>query len=380
MENFGIRSIHDNLINKLVNYIKAQYFAENDLLMSAADEILLPEEDKVLFQKPYIEAAKKYEIAKTALPELEAELGIELTVETVDGMQPEVFSILEGKKALHRSAEPKRQRRLPRKSVKDESGETESELATITAEDMTPLMVEKFAMTNVADPPSSLEARLNAMAGLLWEPLMEEDEPEDGLPPIVERPPGDSEAVEPVKKNKRRRRSNKMTIAEAMGLTVDNAEQEEVLRPESEAIGDEPAVPESAEVAAPAKKSRRRRKTKKKVDESEATTLAEVAPVPQGAAVAPGDAEITSEADDPEESLVKKSKRRRRKKKKPADDSAAQSEPAETKPLPPEPPVIDEAGEPVEGAVKKTKRRRRRSSGSKKIAATVDVESDETPD
>ena len=299
--------------------------------------------------------------AKTALPELEAELGIELTVETVDGMQPEVFSILEGKKALHRSAEPKRQRRLPRKSVKDESGETESELATITAEDMTPLMVEKFAMTNVADPPSSLEARLNAMAGLLWEPLMEEDEPEDGLPPIVERPPGDSEAVEPVKKNKRRRRSNKMTIAEAMGLTVDNAEQEEVLRPESEAIGDEPAVPESAEVAAPAKKSRRRRKTKKKVDESEATTLAEVAPVPQGAAVAPGDAEITSEADDPEESLVKKSKRRRRKKKKPADDSAAQSEPVEQQPSQPEPPAIEGTGEPVEDAVKKTKRRRRKA-------------------
>ncbi len=58
MEEIGIRKTHDSLKNKLADYIKAQYFAENDLLMGIADEILMKRE--VLYQEPYIEITKNY--------------------------------------------------------------------------------------------------------------------------------------------------------------------------------------------------------------------------------------------------------------------------------------------------------------------------------
>ena len=40
MAEIGIRKTHDNIRNKLGDYIKAQYLAENDLLMDAAEELL----------------------------------------------------------------------------------------------------------------------------------------------------------------------------------------------------------------------------------------------------------------------------------------------------------------------------------------------------
>jgi len=58
MEEIGIRKTHDNLKEKLSDYIKAQYFAENDLLMSASEEIL-PKQG-VLYQEPFIEMSKSY--------------------------------------------------------------------------------------------------------------------------------------------------------------------------------------------------------------------------------------------------------------------------------------------------------------------------------
>jgi ATP-dependent helicase YprA (DUF1998 family) len=58
MGEIGIRKTHDNLKNKLVDYIKAQYLAENDLLMDASSELLFG--DGVLFQEPYIEVTKNY--------------------------------------------------------------------------------------------------------------------------------------------------------------------------------------------------------------------------------------------------------------------------------------------------------------------------------
>ena len=362
---------------------------------------------------------------KTVLPELESELGIELTVETVDGMQPEVFSILEGKKALHRSAEPKKVRKSSRQTARDDAGEAEADLACLTADDMAPLLAEKFAMEAVVDPASLLEARLTAMAGSLWEPLLEDDEPEESALQNVVSQPGDPETGDPetgesVKKPRRRRRSNKMTIAEAIGLaagdateaTNDNAADS---LPELEVAANKTAVPESTEVVAAVKKPRRRRKTKKKVDEPvEVLAMTEAAPPldetasadesiePEEAAVKKskrrrrkkkkpadeaevlGDAkELTqdpdmvmdevasaSEAEEPEAAAVKKSKRRRRKKKKPTDDTAVTPEQKE---LTPEPaPAQDrndadsEVGEPGEAAVKKSKRRRRRSSAKKK--------------
>lgn len=311
---------------------------------------------------------------KTVLPELESELGIELTVETVDGMQPEVFSILEGKKALHRSAEPKKVRKSSRQTARDDAGEAEADLACLTADDMAPLLAEKFAMEAVVDPASLLEARLTAMAGSLWEPLLEDDEPEESALQNVVSQPGDPETGDPetgesVKKPRRRRRSNKMTIAEAIGLaagdateaTNDNAADS---LPELEVAANKTAVPESTEVVAAVKKPRRRRKTKKKVDEPvEVLAMTEAAPPLDETASA-------DESIEPEEAAVKKSKRRRRKKKKPAEADAG---PDEQKELTPEPaPAQDrndadsEVGEPGEAVVKKSKRRRRRSSAKKK--------------
>ena len=58
MADIGIRKTHDNLKNKLANYIKAQYFAENDILMKASEEIL--SKQNVIFQKPYVEVARSY--------------------------------------------------------------------------------------------------------------------------------------------------------------------------------------------------------------------------------------------------------------------------------------------------------------------------------
>lgn len=58
MDEFGIRQTHDNLTGKLTDYIKAQYFAENDLLMNVADELL--SKKGVIYQEPYIEVTRNY--------------------------------------------------------------------------------------------------------------------------------------------------------------------------------------------------------------------------------------------------------------------------------------------------------------------------------
>jgi hypothetical protein len=60
MGEIGIRKTHDNLKNKLIDYIKAQYMAENDLLMDAAEGLLTKKE--VLFQEPFIEVTKNYKV------------------------------------------------------------------------------------------------------------------------------------------------------------------------------------------------------------------------------------------------------------------------------------------------------------------------------
>jgi len=58
MDEIGIRKTHDRLKRKLSDYIKTQYFSENDLLLNAADGIL--NKSNVLFQEPYIEVMKHY--------------------------------------------------------------------------------------------------------------------------------------------------------------------------------------------------------------------------------------------------------------------------------------------------------------------------------
>ena len=371
---------------------------------------------------------------KTVLSELESELGIELMVETVDGMQPEVFSILEGKKALHRSAEPKKVRKSSRQTARDDAGEAEADLSCLTADDMAPLLAEKFAMEAVVDPASLLEARLTAMAGSLWEPLLEDDEMEESALQNDVSQPGEPETGDSAKKPRRRRRSNKMTIAEAIGLASGDAaeainESAAESLPELEVIADKAAVPESTEVATAVKKPRRRRKTKKKNDEPvEVLALAESAPTldeaanadesiePEEAAVKkskrrrrkkkkPADeAEVlgdtkeltqdpdmvrdevasASEAEEPEVTAVKKSKRRRRKKKKPTDDTAVTAEQKEPTPepvlVPDEAASSEEAIEPEETAVKKSKRRRRKKKKPAEADAGPDEQKDLTPE
>ncbi|MCQ2498856.1 MAG: DEAD/DEAH box helicase [Lachnospiraceae bacterium] len=58
MPEIGIRKTHDNLKGKLADYIKAQYFAENDLLLSVSNELL--DTAGVIYQEPYVEIAKVY--------------------------------------------------------------------------------------------------------------------------------------------------------------------------------------------------------------------------------------------------------------------------------------------------------------------------------
>ena len=60
MSEQGIRKTHDILKEKLSNYIKAQYFAENQLLLDATEELL--GKKGVLFQEPFIEATNSYAI------------------------------------------------------------------------------------------------------------------------------------------------------------------------------------------------------------------------------------------------------------------------------------------------------------------------------
>lgn len=63
MTEIGIRKTHDNLKDKLSSYIKAQYFAENDILIKASEDIF--EKKGVICQEPYIEIAKSYQQSKT---------------------------------------------------------------------------------------------------------------------------------------------------------------------------------------------------------------------------------------------------------------------------------------------------------------------------
>lgn len=58
MSEIGIRQTHNNLKMKLGDYIKAQYFAENDILMSASDELL--NQEGTIYREPYIEVSKSY--------------------------------------------------------------------------------------------------------------------------------------------------------------------------------------------------------------------------------------------------------------------------------------------------------------------------------
>ncbi len=56
--NLGIKKTHQMMKDRLIDYIKSQYFGDNELLMNASDEIL--KKEGVLYQKPYIESTPSY--------------------------------------------------------------------------------------------------------------------------------------------------------------------------------------------------------------------------------------------------------------------------------------------------------------------------------
>lgn len=63
MNELGIRRTHEKLKERLANYIKAQYFAENKLLLEAVEPMLT--EEGVLYKEPFIEATQNYKIEES---------------------------------------------------------------------------------------------------------------------------------------------------------------------------------------------------------------------------------------------------------------------------------------------------------------------------
>ncbi|MCK8519266.1 DEAD/DEAH box helicase [Methanoculleus sp. 7T] len=58
MSEYSVQHIHSELVGKLKDYIQAQYFGENDLLLNASKEIL--DEDNSIYKNPCIESNQTY--------------------------------------------------------------------------------------------------------------------------------------------------------------------------------------------------------------------------------------------------------------------------------------------------------------------------------
>lgn len=67
VDNYGIESTHKALQDRLVEYINSQYFGANPLLQKAFSDKLRTE--GTLYQAPYIEANKAYEVAENGIAE-----------------------------------------------------------------------------------------------------------------------------------------------------------------------------------------------------------------------------------------------------------------------------------------------------------------------
>jgi len=271
-----------------------------------------------------------------------------LTVEAIEGMQPEVYAIFEGDKALIRSNEPKKVRKPSARRGQENSDEECGVLEPLSEEELAPLMAEQFAMDAILDPVSTFESRLAAMTGSLWEPLLDTEDEEEAEPVA-----GNTAEAEP-KKPRRRRRSKKMAMPTTDELLPGKSA---IVEPVEESLTAD-NLPEDA----PVKKTRRRRKPKKEVNAALAEPASESA-----AAVAPASEVPASETPGAEvvsvEAVVSKPKRKRRRKKKPTQEGELEPVVVQTEPLIPEDQEDDAAEAPEENAelpVKKTKRRRRR--------------------
>ncbi|CEP95573.1 DEAD/DEAH box helicase [[Clostridium] sordellii] len=65
MNKYGVSKTHSAIKDKLIDYIKAQYLAENQLLIEACEDII--DKQGILFQEPYIEANPAYEILEDGI-------------------------------------------------------------------------------------------------------------------------------------------------------------------------------------------------------------------------------------------------------------------------------------------------------------------------
>ncbi len=307
---------------------------------------------------------------KKSVSALKAELGIDLTVEAVESMQPEIYAIFEGDKALVRSNEPKKVRKQAPKRGSENAGEAETDMEPLTEDELAPLLAEKFAMEAVYEPVSTLEERLVAMAGSLWEPLLESDDEEEALASYAAEPTEGEGVTAEVKRPRRRRRSKKMAPPGAAEILPGKSSTVESPQELDAGVVEEAMQSE----AAPAKKSRRRRKPKKVAEES-AETQDQEPTVSQIEMEANPSAENLDLVEGVADEAVKKPKRKRRRKKKPAAESAAEETDASAEPVD----LVEPVNEPDEEApaedgdglpVKKTKRRRRRK---KKPAAETEA-------
>jgi len=324
---------------------------------------------------------------KKSLTELEQELGIDLTIESVESMQPEVYSITEGKKALYRSTEPKKARKPSSRFAAENACDQEAVLAELLPEEMSPLLAETFAAEATADPGDTFEARLAAMSGSFWEPLISHDDNDDidQVELLLAEPnPEDTGASDMGIRPRRRRRSNKMTIAEALGFAVAEPQSDSVILKNNELTdsrltsSDEQI--ELKEEDQSSAKPRRRRKPKMQ-GEKKADNIYDVEYDADTAVKSTGknqeNTEVAAVPFDPESAAVdttKKTKRRRRRKKKPATEvePKEQARPEEGSVEPEtDNAIISETESPLEPTVevKKSKRRRRKK---KKPAVDAD--------
>ena len=77
---------------------------------------------------------------KKAVQAFAAEIGADLTVEAVDGLQAEVFVILEGGKTLARSNAPKKVRKPYSRQDQEDGDVTAGDLEPLSEEELAPLL------------------------------------------------------------------------------------------------------------------------------------------------------------------------------------------------------------------------------------------------
>ena len=274
---------------------------------------------------------------------------------------------------MARSLEPSRSRRSSPRSREETRNGTDEDLQELQLEEMAPLLAEKFAMAARPDQPRSLEDRLLAMTSMLWEPLIDEEEEPESLLTADILETGKNASADITRKTRKRRRSNKMTMAEALGILP-----QDELQAESADIEESKAqTKETEEALAPETKPKRRRKSRSKSKPSEEASEADEQAIPETASDAVS--ETVESADDLLEEPAKKNKRRRRRKKK----TAVEPEAAEdVLPVSEEIMLPEEAAElPDEALAEKKKSKRRRRKKKKGVQpAGGDSEAETLPE